>query len=86
MGERIHGSPIAAQQPILQRGLTPFLAYFVELGLSHDAASELHLRYYKTYGLALRGLVKHHDVGEPKSEGYISYVTGLLVTPRSLRF
>jgi len=37
-------------------------AYFVWLGLSHEEAHELHHRYYKTYGLALRGLVKHHDV------------------------
>jgi len=38
-------------------------AYFVGLGLSHEAASELHLRYYSQYGLALRGLTRHHDVG-----------------------
>ncbi|KAF9652196.1 pyrimidine 5-nucleotidase, partial [Thelephora ganbajun] len=37
-------------------------AYFVQLGLSHEEASDLHHHYYKTYGLALRGLVKHHDV------------------------
>ena len=43
------------------------LAYFVWLGLSHEEARELHHHYYKTYGLALRGLVKHHDVGEPIS-------------------
>jgi len=47
------------------RSLTSVLAYFVQLGLSHEEASELHHRYYKTYGLALRGLVMHHDVGEP---------------------
>ena len=38
-------------------------AYFVNLGLSHEEASELHLKYYTQYGLALRGLTKHHDVG-----------------------
>jgi len=43
-------------------------AYFVQLGLSHEEAGELHHHYYKTYGLALRGLVKHHDVGEPIPE------------------
>jgi len=43
-------------------------AYFVQLGLSHEEAGELHHHYYKTYGLALRGLVKHHDVGEPVPE------------------
>jgi len=37
-------------------------AYFVTLGLDHDKASELHHRYYSQYGLALRGLVRHHDI------------------------
>jgi len=37
-------------------------AYFVGLGLGHDEASDLHLRYYTQYGLALRGLVRHHDI------------------------
>ncbi|KAF9485272.1 pyrimidine 5-nucleotidase [Pholiota conissans] len=37
-------------------------AYFVSLGLDHDEASELHLKYYTQYGLALRGLTRHHDV------------------------
>ncbi|KAF8076490.1 pyrimidine 5-nucleotidase [Lyophyllum atratum] len=37
-------------------------AYFVSLGLSHEEASELHLRYYTQYGLALRGLTRHHDI------------------------
>ncbi|KXN89669.1 hypothetical protein AN958_05536 [Leucoagaricus sp. SymC.cos] len=36
--------------------------YFVGLGLSHEEAAELHLRYYKQYGLALRGLKLHHDI------------------------
>lgn len=36
--------------------------YFTSLGLSEDEASETHLRYHKTYGLALRGLVSHHKV------------------------
>ena len=67
MGERIHGSRSAAQQLMLQQSLIHTLAYFVKIGLSHDEASELHHHYYKTYGLALRGLVKHHDVGEPTS-------------------
>lgn len=38
-------------------------AYFVGLGLGHDEASELHLKYYTQYGLALRGLTRHHDIG-----------------------
>ncbi|KAF8621583.1 hypothetical protein AX15_007608 [Amanita polypyramis BW_CC] len=37
-------------------------AYFVGLGLSHEEASELHHQYYTQYGLALRGLARHHDV------------------------
>jgi len=36
--------------------------YFVNLGLSHEEASELHLRYYSQYGLALRGLTRHHKI------------------------
>ncbi|KAF9464460.1 pyrimidine 5-nucleotidase [Collybia nuda] len=36
--------------------------YFVNLGLSHEEASELHLKYYSQYGLALRGLTRHHDI------------------------
>lgn len=37
-------------------------AYFLSMGLSDEEASELHLHYYKTYGLALRGLVRHHAI------------------------
>jgi len=36
--------------------------YFVKLGLDDQEASELHLKYYTQYGLALAGLVRHHDV------------------------
>ncbi|KAF4619866.1 hypothetical protein D9613_005308 [Agrocybe pediades] len=36
--------------------------YFVKLGLSHEEASDLHMKYYTQYGLALRGLTRHHDV------------------------
>ncbi|KAJ6598962.1 pyrimidine 5-nucleotidase [Mycena vulgaris] len=36
--------------------------YFTTLGLDEDEASELHLKYYTQYGLALRGLILHHDV------------------------
>ena len=34
------------------------------LGLDDDRASDLHHKYYTEYGLALRGLVKHHEIGE----------------------
>jgi len=37
-------------------------AYFTSLGLNDDEASDLHMDYYRQYGLALRGLVRHHDV------------------------
>ena len=37
-------------------------AYFTSLGLSDEEASRTHLSYYKMFGLALRGLVKHHKV------------------------
>jgi len=37
-------------------------AYFVSMGLKHEEASELHLRYYTQYGLALRGLTRHHNI------------------------
>ncbi|KAH8999234.1 pyrimidine 5-nucleotidase [Lactarius akahatsu] len=37
-------------------------AYFVSLGLSDEEAADLHSQYYTQYGLALRGLQRHHDV------------------------
>lgn len=37
--------------------------YFKSLGLEEDKARELHQKYYREYGLAIRGLVKHHDIG-----------------------
>ena len=37
--------------------------YFVKIGLSHEEAADLHLKYYTQYGLALRGLTRHHDIG-----------------------
>ncbi|KAJ7590949.1 pyrimidine 5-nucleotidase [Mycena floridula] len=36
--------------------------YFVKLGLDEEEASKLHLKYYTQYGLALAGLVKHHQI------------------------
>ncbi|KAJ7047268.1 pyrimidine 5-nucleotidase [Mycena alexandri] len=36
--------------------------YFRSMGLEEEEASALHLKYYTTYGLALRGLILHHDV------------------------
>ncbi|CED84314.1 Haloacid dehalogenase-like hydrolase [Phaffia rhodozyma] len=37
-------------------------AYFQTLGLDPKEAEKLHKTYYSQYGLAIRGLVKHHDI------------------------
>lgn len=60
MGERIHGAVIQLHPDTCTHVMS---AYFTSLGLNDDEASELHLKYYKQYGLALRGLVRHHSVG-----------------------
>jgi pyrimidine and pyridine-specific 5'-nucleotidase len=60
MGKKIHGLSFH-RVPSCPIQLSP--DYFVNLGLGEDEASELHLQYYKTYGLALAGLIRHHDVG-----------------------
>ncbi|KAF7352706.1 Pyrimidine 5-nucleotidase [Mycena venus] len=36
--------------------------YFLTLGLGEEEASELHHKYYTQYGLALRGLILHHNI------------------------
>ncbi|KAI9090161.1 Haloacid dehalogenase-like hydrolase-domain-containing protein [Phlyctochytrium arcticum] len=36
--------------------------YFKRMGFPDEEASELHVRYYTEYGLAVRGLVKYHDI------------------------
>ncbi|PKI84218.1 hypothetical protein MVES_001405 [Malassezia vespertilionis] len=36
--------------------------YFHALGLDGDAAEKLHKYYYHEYGLAIRGLMKHHTI------------------------
>jgi hypothetical protein len=53
--------------------LTSLEAYFVSLGLSDEEATDLNLHYYSTYGLALRGLVRYHDIGEVPSNLFLSY-------------
>ena len=60
MGERIHGAHLLIFDYVLSLH-SP--AFFVSLGLGHEEASELHLKYYSDYGLALRGLTRHHDIG-----------------------
>ncbi|EPQ30133.1 uncharacterized protein PFL1_02250 [Pseudozyma flocculosa PF-1] len=37
-------------------------AYFTGMGFGTEEARMLHEQYYKTYGLAIRGLVKHHEI------------------------
>lgn len=38
--------------------------YFTKhLKISDEEANELHQEYYKSYGLALEGLVRHHKIG-----------------------
>jgi pyrimidine and pyridine-specific 5'-nucleotidase len=75
MGKRIHGSNFRLLM-LYDQTYHFNAAYFVTLGLGHEEASELHHRYYTQYGLALRGLVRHHDVGEYPfhllSEPYLS--------------
>lgn len=36
--------------------------YFKRLGMNEEEAEELHLHYYREYGLAIRGLIKHHTI------------------------
>ena len=64
MGERIHSkSPLhLANKVNLRRRFSYKSDYFVAMGLSHDEASKLHHKYFTQYGLALRGLVRHHQV------------------------
>lgn len=38
-----------------------FPAYFRSLDLDAETLAN---RYYKDYGLALRGLIRHHQIGE----------------------
>lgn len=61
MGTRIHGQ-LLSDVPV-SKSLIKAVDYFVHLGISHEKASELHYHYYTQYGLALRGLTRHHDVG-----------------------
>lgn len=37
-------------------------SYFLQIGLEEVEANALHMKYYSEYGLAIRGLVKHHKV------------------------
>lgn len=62
-------------RPVLTRLST---AYFVGMGLPDEEASKLHHRYYSQYGLAIRGLVRHHQIGV-----LVSFLTcELLLSPK----
>ena len=61
MGTRIHGQ-LLSDVPAFKI-LIKVVDYFVHIGIDHEKASELHHNYYVQYGLALRGLTRHHDVG-----------------------
>ena len=61
MGIRIHSQPLS-DIPVFEF-LIKHPDYFVGLGISQEEASDLHHKYYTQYGLALRGLTRHHDVG-----------------------
>jgi hypothetical protein len=52
------------------------LAYIVSLGLSDEEASQLRVHYYTQYGLALRGLRRHHGVGNIISSLFFLVVEG----------
>ncbi|KAI9485064.1 pyrimidine 5'-nucleotidase [Zychaea mexicana] len=47
---------------ILQLMRQRIVEYMVNMGISDKEAQELRNRYFSDYGLALRGLLKHHDV------------------------
>ena len=66
MVKRTHGKSLV--RSILGRSFfihlfSSLLEYFMNLGLSTEEASELQWKYYRKYGLPLRGLVLHHNVG-----------------------
>jgi pyrimidine and pyridine-specific 5'-nucleotidase len=78
MAKRIHG----LRCTFAFRALTSYSlsAYTVSLGLSEVAAHDLNLHYYSTYGLSLRGLMRHYAVGEVASQ-YAHDGEVMLTTP-----
>lgn len=56
------------------------------MGLEEEEASNLHLKYYTTYGLALRGLTKHHDIGTSLHIKHPQHGTDLCDTPDPIDF
>lgn len=46
--------------------------YFIKhLQISDEEANKLHNEYYRSYGLALEGLVRHHKIGNSPYEAVI---------------
>ncbi len=65
----------------LEINIKCFVAYFVSLGLSDEEAAKLHSQYYIQYGLALRGLQRHHGVGNATFPFLCSAKMRTLLTP-----
>lgn len=65
MGTRIHGAYNTRLRLVVIMILIAhaYTAYFVGMGLPEEEASALHHKYYSQYGLAIRGLVRHHQIG-----------------------
>ena len=52
-----------------------FFLFFFSIRLwpnDNEEASKLHHRYYSQYGLAIRGLVRHHEIG-----AFVSHLRGI---------
>ncbi|KAL7751038.1 putative suppressor of disruption of TFIIS [Sorochytrium milnesiophthora] len=47
---------------ISQLMATKIVAYCRSMGMDEQTAQELSFRYYREYGLAIRGLVRHHQI------------------------
>lgn len=56
------------------------------MGLPDEEASKLHHRYYSQYGLAIRGLVRHHKIGQCVVDARSSQLCNRLVETDPLDF
>ncbi|KZT62106.1 pyrimidine 5-nucleotidase [Calocera cornea HHB12733] len=61
-------------------------AYFLSMGFTEEDANSLHFKYYSQYGLALRGLMKHHEIDaqdfDRKCDGSLPLETILKPDPK----
>jgi hypothetical protein len=55
---------------------TSYLAYFLGMNLDEESAHSLHMKYLTEYGLAIRGLSRHHAIGIDPTDGSNSTVVG----------